>query len=203
VVDTLFVIPADERVETDDVNTDGNGLLARETLVGLYREIASSEYRYDPGYRKVTIDAANPCVENLLPDLIRYLDEIQPLVAYVERDRRGTYDGLFESLGYRWKRSYRRMGYRFTPSNLQRLAALRERLDDGSISGVGNCRGSSNESVRASSSRECGCAWCVVSNTGAGICATSSGSSARSNARASSAPAATAHETSMSAEAVV
>jgi hypothetical protein len=56
VVDTLFVLPADEVVESDEVNTEKTARLARVTLVGRYLDTASSPHPYDSGYREITID---------------------------------------------------------------------------------------------------------------------------------------------------
>lgn len=136
VVDTLFVIPSDERVESDEINTDESRQLARVMLLGIYRNTVSSPYPYNPEYRVVTIDAENPCVAYLLPALLRYLDEICPLVVYLDRGHRPRYEDQLERLGYRCTRSYRRMTYRFSASNTQRLDQVWARIDNGSITDV-------------------------------------------------------------------
>jgi spermidine synthase len=150
VVDSLFVIPKDERFKSQEINTVKNALLVRATLLDTFRDEISIPYVYNPNYNFLTLGLKSKCPPNLLPSFIRYMDEDKPLILYINRKARTDYDLLSKELGYSYQRSFTRINFQFTPENHHRLDEWWQRINNGAISKVDvyHCRSSDRPELR-------------------------------------------------------
>ena len=131
IIDTLFVIPKDERFETSEINTRQNKRLSRSSLLGLYYNDFTRPYIYNDEYRVIDLYGYVEAFEEYIPLFIRYCQDRQPLVIYLDRRQEEAFLPILSELNFTKKRSYCRMSYRFTEPNAKRLKELYHRLDNG------------------------------------------------------------------------
>ena len=131
IIDTLFVIPKDEHIETDEVNTRQNKLLSRSSLLGLYFHEFSRPYPYNSEYRVVDLYGYVEAFEEYIPLFLRYCQDRQPLIIYLDRRQEDAFLPTLADMNFKKKRSYCRMTYRFTGPNKNKLMELYHRLDNG------------------------------------------------------------------------
>lgn len=118
------------------INTVRNNSLFRTAILEVYWNRSSYPHPFNPDVRVVDIDRHNPCPVFHMPGFLREAARVQPLVAYVERERLPMLKNTLEKLGLSYKRSYRRMIFKFTPEIVKGLERTWNRLDNGTISQI-------------------------------------------------------------------
>ena len=138
IIDTLFVIPKDEHIETKEINSRQNKLLARSSLLGLYFNDFTRPYLYNDEYRVVDLYGYIEAFEEYIPLFLRYCQDRQPLIIYLDRRQEEFFRPILKELNFKKKRSYCRMTYRFTEPNNSKLRELYNRLDNGDVYTIEN-----------------------------------------------------------------